>query len=156
MGDVEYRGLRVVVDCDDFLALVHTRLVLDCAADSDCDIKRRSDGGSGLADLVVVVDEAEVNGGPCRGGRGAEAVGQVPDEPEVFLAAHACAAGDDEPGGLEVNFFGPGVLFENFEGEVRSETAGPFQSMILPFLEESGAGIGITPSRTVAIWGQRS
>ena len=37
MGAAEYRRIGIVVDRDDFLALCHSRLVLDRAADPDCD-----------------------------------------------------------------------------------------------------------------------
>src|SRR4030065_241376 len=41
MRYAENRGVGVVVDCDDFLALRHSRLVLDCSADPDGDIEAR-------------------------------------------------------------------------------------------------------------------
>ena len=60
---------------------------------------------------MVVVDEAQVHRG-SRGRRGgAEAIGQVPDELEIVLAADARAPGDNNTRRLEVHLLRALVLF---------------------------------------------
>ena len=65
--------------------------MLDGAADPAGDVECGPDGRAGLADLVVVIDEPQVNSRPAAGDGGAEAARQVPDQLEVLFAADARA-----------------------------------------------------------------
>src|SRR5436853_5778312 len=54
VGDLEDRGVLVLVDRDDGLRILHAREMLDRAGDADRDIDFRGDDLAGLADLIVV------------------------------------------------------------------------------------------------------
>src|SRR5450756_68414 len=54
VGDLEDRGLGVLVDRDDRLGGLHACPVLDGAGDADRDVQLRRDGLAGLADLELV------------------------------------------------------------------------------------------------------
>jgi hypothetical protein len=123
MGDAENRGVGVYVNGDNLFALAHAGLVLNGAAYADGDVETGPYGCAGLTYLVVTVDEAKVHGGPCGSGSGSEAVGEVPDEPEVFLASYARTASYDYSGGLEVNLSSLHVLFQYLDGQVIGQDA---------------------------------
>jgi len=66
MGDLKYRRFGVIVYSDDFLAVGHAGLMLNRSADSNGDIQARSNRRSGLADLMVMVDKAQIHRSSCR------------------------------------------------------------------------------------------
>src|SRR5436190_1544794 len=76
VGDLEDRRLGVLVDRDDHLAVLHAGEVLDRAGDPDRDVEVGRDDLAGLPDLVVVRDEARVDGRARRAERGIEPVGE--------------------------------------------------------------------------------
>lgn len=53
--DLEDWGLRVLVDCDDCLGVLHACQMLDGAGDADGDVEFWGDDLAGLADLEGVV-----------------------------------------------------------------------------------------------------
>src|SRR5437764_722884 len=63
VGDAEDRRFLVLVDRDDDLRILHSREMLDRAADADGDIELRRDDLSRLADLPVVRRIAAVDAG---------------------------------------------------------------------------------------------
>src|SRR5436853_2781529 len=65
VGDLEDRGVLVLVDRDDDLAVLHAGEMLDRAGNADRDIDFRSDDLAGLADLVIVGRIAGVDRGPA-------------------------------------------------------------------------------------------
>src|SRR5207237_532844 len=54
VGELEDRRIRVLVDRDDHVGVLHADLVLDRARDADRDVQLRRDALAGLADLVRV------------------------------------------------------------------------------------------------------
>src|SRR5436853_2330297 len=61
VGDLEDRGVLVLVDRDDGLRILHARKVLDRAGNADRDIDFGRDDLAGLADLIVVGGIARVD-----------------------------------------------------------------------------------------------
>ena len=113
-------------------------------------------GGAGLAHLVLLADEAAIDGRAAGADGAADGAGQVVDQLEVVLAADAAAAGDDHPGALEVHLARLDVPLDELQGhrgvvdlDLLLDHAGPARP-------SSGGFSGITPSRTVAICGQWS
>lgn len=155
MGDVEYRRIGVVVDGDNLLAVAHAGLMLNRPADARGDIQNRPHGRAGLADLVVAVNKAQVNSRTGRAGRCTQAMRQVPDEFEIVFAADAGAAGDDDARGLEVDFALLAVSASISMARSSCDRC-TVSLTTCAFLLTFGVGMGITPSRTVAICGQRS
>ena len=76
--------------------------VLHRAADAAGDVELGAHRRAGLADLVVVLDQAGVDRRPGRPDLAADGLGQFVNQREVLLAAHAVAAGDDDPCALQV------------------------------------------------------
>src|ERR1700690_3852911 len=74
IGDLEDWRLLVLVDGDDDLRILHAGEMLDRAGDADRDVKLRCNNLAGLADLVVVGDEAGIDCGARRADRGPELV----------------------------------------------------------------------------------
>src|SRR6478672_13437406 len=96
VGELEDRGLGVLVDGHDGLRGLHAGAVLDRTGDADGDVELRRDGLAGLADLERVRHPARVDRG-TRGAHGStEGVGEAFDGLEV--AAGATTAGDDDRG----------------------------------------------------------
>src|SRR3546814_14990461 len=58
IGDLEDRGVLVLVDRDDRLRILHAGEVLDRTRDTDREVDVRRDDLAGLADLIVVTSEA--------------------------------------------------------------------------------------------------
>src|SRR3546814_7760859 len=63
VGDLEDRGVLVLVDRDDRLRILHARKVLDRARNADREIDLRGNDLAGLADLIIVGDIARVDRG---------------------------------------------------------------------------------------------
>ena len=61
VGDLEDRGVFVLVDGDDRLGVLHAGEVLDGARDADGDVDFGGDDLAGLADLIVVGDIARID-----------------------------------------------------------------------------------------------
>ena len=59
MGELKDRGLRIAIDGDNLGRFRHARVMLHSAADSDCDIQRRSYSRTRLSHLVIVIDISE-------------------------------------------------------------------------------------------------
>jgi hypothetical protein len=57
MRNLKYGCVGVVIDCDNFLAVTHSRLMLNCAAYTDGYIEVWPNGCAGLSDLMVTVDK---------------------------------------------------------------------------------------------------
>ena len=99
----ENRRRRIRVDRDDLLAFRHAGAVLHGAADAAGDVEFRTHGHARLADLVVVVDPAGVDGRAGGADLSAERLGELVDELEVRGGADAVAAGDDDLRALQVH-----------------------------------------------------
>src|SRR4051794_29797712 len=67
VGELEDRGVRVLVDRDDVLGALHADLVLDRARDAGREVQLRRHRLAGLADLARVREPAGVDHGPRRG-----------------------------------------------------------------------------------------
>src|SRR5215469_18896008 len=76
VGDLEDRGLGVLVDRDDRLGGLHPGPVLDRAGDPDRRVQLRGDGLAGLADLEGVRVPARVGHRAGRADRRAERVSE--------------------------------------------------------------------------------
>jgi hypothetical protein len=98
VGDLEDRGLLVLVDRDDDLRALHAGEVLDRAGDGDGDVELGGDDLAGLADLQIGGDHAGVGGGAAGPEGASEEVGQLLEDLEVGALAHAAAAGHDDLG----------------------------------------------------------
>src|SRR6185437_1226809 len=96
IGDLEDRGLFVLVEGDDHLAVVHAVDMLNGAVDADGDIELGRHDLAGLPNLVVVGDEAGIDGGARGTHRGAELVGHAFEDLEIVARLHAAAARDDD------------------------------------------------------------
>ena len=59
--------------------------MLDGAGDADCDVEIGGDDFAGLADLIVVGDVSGVDGGAGGSDGGAEFIGQLFNDGEVFF-----------------------------------------------------------------------
>src|SRR4051812_23130363 len=103
VGELEDRGVRVLVDRHDVLGVLHADLVLDGARDARRQVQLRRDGLARLADLRGVGVPAGVD--HRAGGRdgAAERVGEVLAELEALGLAQAAAAGDQDVGVLDVD-----------------------------------------------------
>ena len=102
VGELEDRGVRVLVDRHDVLRGLHADLVLDRAGDARREVQLRRDGLARLADLRRVGVPAGVDHG-ARGGDGAaERAGELLAELEALGLAEAAAAGDEDVGVLDV------------------------------------------------------
>src|SRR6202049_4761210 len=95
VGDLEDRRLFVLVHRDDRLRRLHAGAVLDRSGDAQRDVQLRRHGLAGLAHLELARVVAGVDRGTRRADGGAKRVGQFLDHAEVFGAADAAAAGDD-------------------------------------------------------------
>src|SRR5690606_34948379 len=102
VGDLEDRGVGVLVDRDDHLGVLHPGQVLDGARDADGDVEGRGHDLAGLADLIVVGGVARVDRRARGADGGAQLVGQrVHDGVELFGRAQGAAARDDDLGGAQ-------------------------------------------------------
>src|SRR3546814_9455947 len=90
VGDLEGRGVLVLVDRDDRLRILHARKVLDRARHADREIDLRGNDLAGLADLIIVGGIARVDRGARSNERGAERVGER--EEDFFRSAEHTSA----------------------------------------------------------------
>src|SRR5262249_19136409 len=102
IGDLEDRRLLILVDSDDDLGILHAGEMLDGARDADGNVQLRRDDLAGLADLIVVGNEAGIDRRAGGADRGAELAGDAFDEMETLGRLHAAAAGDDDAGAGEL------------------------------------------------------
>ncbi len=102
VGHGEDRRVRILVDGDDHLGILHARQVLDGAGDADGDVELRRDDLAGLPDLPVVGRIARVDRGARRAQARAQALGQGLEHLEVLRRAHPASARDDHLGRLQV------------------------------------------------------
>src|SRR5690606_29363207 len=103
VGELEDRGVRVLVDRHDVLRGLHPDLVLDGARDTRREVELRRDRLAGLTDLRRVRVPAGVD--DRAGGRDgtAERGGELLAEAERLGLAETAAAGDEHVGVLDVD-----------------------------------------------------
>src|SRR6476619_4082131 len=103
VGELEDRGVRVLVDRHDVLGVLHADLVLDGARDARREVQLRRDGLARLADLRRVGVPAGVD--HRAGGRDgtAERARELLAELEALGLAQAAAARDQDVGVLDVD-----------------------------------------------------
>src|SRR5689334_20642862 len=101
--ELEDRRVRVRVDRDDVLRVLHADLVLDRAGDPDREVQLRRDGLARLADLSGVRVPAGVDHSAGGGNRAAERVGQVLGQLEALGLPETAAAADQQVGVLDVH-----------------------------------------------------
>src|SRR5215210_4144208 len=95
---LEDRRVRVLVDREDVLRVLHPDLVLDRPGDAGAQVQLRSNRLAGLPDLGGVGDPAGVDDRAGRGDLTAEGGGQIPCDGEVVLASEAAAGADQDVG----------------------------------------------------------
>src|SRR4051794_17472988 len=105
VGELEDRGVRVLVDRHDVLRGLHADLVLDRAGDARGEVELRRDGLARLADLRRVRVPAGVDhrAGGGDGRVAAEGRGEVLSELEALGLAESAAAGHEDVGTLDVD-----------------------------------------------------
>src|SRR4051794_11283548 len=105
VGELEDRGVGVLVDGHDVLRGLHADLVLDRAGDACRQVQLRRHGLARLADLRGVGVPAGVDhrAGGGDGGVAAEGLGEVVAELEALRLAQAAAAGDEDARALDVD-----------------------------------------------------
>src|SRR5689334_15909103 len=103
VGELEDRGVRVLVDRHDVLRGLHADLVLDRARDPGREVELRRDGLARLADLRRVRVPAGVDDRAGRRDGAAERAGQRLERLEAVGVAQAAAAGDEDVGVLDVH-----------------------------------------------------
>src|SRR3954451_6146677 len=98
VGELEDRGVRVLVDRHDVLGVLHADLVLDSSRDARRQVQLRRDGLARLADLCGVglpaCADHRASGGHCA----AQRVRELLTELEALGLAEAAAAGDEDVG----------------------------------------------------------
>ena len=104
VGDLVDWGVGVGIDRDDHRRPVHAGGVLDLSGDPAGDVEFGSNRYAGLSYLPGVVGHAGVDRGTRCAHFSAEHFGQFIQNGEVFLAAHAVSAGDDDRCVLDVDF----------------------------------------------------
>src|SRR4051794_32856042 len=103
VGELEDRGVRVLVDRHDVLGVLHADLVLDRAGDARGQVQLRRDGLARLTDLRGVGVPAGVDHRAGGGDGAAERVGELLAELEALGLTEAAAAGDQDVGVLDVD-----------------------------------------------------
>src|SRR5919206_2171727 len=103
VGELEDRGVRVLVDRHDVVRALHADLVLDRARDAGRQVELRRDGLAGLADLRGVRVPAGVDHGTGRGDGAAERAGQLLERLEAVGLAEAATAGHEDVRVLDVH-----------------------------------------------------
>src|SRR6476620_3888265 len=93
VGELEDRGVRVLVDRHDVLRGLHADLVLDRARDAGREVELRCHGLARLADLRRVRVPAGVDDRACRRDRAAERARELLEPLEALGLAQAAAAG---------------------------------------------------------------
>src|SRR4051812_30659918 len=103
VGELEDRGVGVLVDRHDVLGALHADLVLDRARDAGRQVELRRDRLAGLADLRRVRVPAGVDHGTGRRDGAAERARQLLQRLEAVGVAEAAATGDEDVGVLDVH-----------------------------------------------------
>src|SRR5215204_7519705 len=103
VGELEDRGVGVLVDRHDVLRSLHADLVLDRAGDARGEVELRRDGLAGLADLRRVWVQARVDDRARRGDGAAERPRQLLAQLEALGLAQAATARHEEVGALDVD-----------------------------------------------------
>src|SRR3954447_6324112 len=103
VGELEDRSVRVLVDRDDVLRVLHADLVLDRAGDPRGQVQLRRDGLARLADLRRVGVPAGVDDRAGRRHGAAQGGGELLAELEALGLAETAAAGDQDRGVLDVH-----------------------------------------------------
>src|SRR5215210_2333560 len=103
VGELEDRGVRVLVDRDDVLRGLHADLVLDRARDARGEIQLRRDGLARLADLGGVGVPARVDHRARGRDRAAERARELLERLEALGLAEAAPARDEHVGVLDVH-----------------------------------------------------
>src|SRR4051794_15363983 len=101
--ELEDRRVRVLVDRQDVLRVLHPDLVLDRPGDAGGEVQLRRHGLTGLADLGRVGVPAGVDDRTGRGDGAAHRLGQFLGELEALRGAEAAAAADEDVGVLDVD-----------------------------------------------------
>ena len=103
VGELEDRRVRVLVDREDVLGVLHPDLVLDRARDPGGEVQLRRDRLAGLADLRRVRVPPGVDDRAGRGDGAAQRVGELLGELEVVRLAEPAAAAHEDLGVLDVD-----------------------------------------------------
>src|SRR4051794_11632590 len=103
VGELEDRGVRVLVDRHDVLRALHADLVLDRARDAGREVELRRHGLARLADLGGIREPARVDDRPGRRHRAAEHAGELLELLEALRLAEPAAAGHEDLGVLDVD-----------------------------------------------------
>src|SRR4051812_3501725 len=103
VGELEDRGVGVLVDRHDVLGALHAHLVLDRAGDAGGEVELRRDGLARLADLGGVRVPAGVDYRAGGGDRAAERVRELLELLEALGLAQAAAPRDEEVRVLDVH-----------------------------------------------------
>src|SRR4051812_25711698 len=105
--ELEDRRVRVLVDREDVLRVLHPDLVLDRSRDAGGEVQLRRHRLPGLADLGRVGVPAGVDHRAGRGDGTAHRLGQLLAELEALFGAEAAAAADEDVGVLDVDVGAP-------------------------------------------------
>src|SRR3954469_7610144 len=103
VGELEDRGVAVLVDGHDVLRGLHADLVLDRAGDAGREVELRGDGLARLPALRGVRGPAGVDDRARRRYRAAERRGERLERLEALGVAEAAATGDEDVGVLDVH-----------------------------------------------------
>src|SRR3954462_5550313 len=103
VGELEDRGVGVLVDRHDVLGALHAHLVLDRAGDARGQVELRRDGLARLADLGGVGVPAGVDHRAGGRDRAAERAREVLEQLEALGLAEATAARDQDLGVFDVH-----------------------------------------------------
>ena len=104
ISNVEDVGILILVDSNDAVRAAHACYVLDSAGDTASNVKLRSNGLAGLANLVSMCDPAAVNS--CTGSTyyAAEQICKgLKSGVESLRAAHSASAGYDDVSAFEID-----------------------------------------------------
>ena len=92
--------------------------MLDLTRNATGYVELGTDGDTGLADLAFMFDETCIDSGARGSNFCTESIGEVEEELEVFLAAYAIAAGNDNRRVLDVYFRLFDVTVDDFNNEI--------------------------------------
>src|SRR5215475_1706676 len=101
--ELEDRSIRILVDREDVLRVLHSDLVLDRAGDARREVQLRRDRLTGLTDLRRVGVPAGVDDRAGRGDGAAHRLGQFLGQLEALGCAEAATAADEDVGVLDVD-----------------------------------------------------
>src|SRR5213076_1065121 len=121
--DLEQGRLRVDVDHQDLVRLLHSRQMLDRAADPHGDVEFRPYRHPGLSDLQGLRHPTAVDGLSGSRDRPSKAVREILEQLEVLRVSEAVAAAHDDVRLLRSQASFLGELIELEEGGLRPEEA---------------------------------